>query len=58
MSTALSLSPLYTIGYGARTLEAFIAALQAQRIAYVVDVRSAPYSKFKPEFSRRRSKWR
>lgn len=43
---------LYTIGYGARTLDAFISVLQAQRIAYVADVRSAPYSKFKPEFSR------
>ena len=45
-------TPVYTIGYGARTLEEFIAALKAHRIEYVIDVRTAPYSKFKPEFSR------
>jgi len=44
--------PLFTIGYGARTLEEFIAALKANRIEYLIDVRSAPYSKFKPEFSK------
>jgi uncharacterized protein (DUF488 family) len=44
--------PLFTIGYGARSLEDFIAALEANRIEYVLDVRSSPYSKFKPEFSR------
>jgi uncharacterized protein (DUF488 family) len=44
--------PIYTIGYGKRTLEEFVAVLQANRIAYLVDVRSAPYSRFKAEFSR------
>ncbi len=44
--------PLYTIGYGARTLEEFLGALKAHRIEWLIDVRSAPYSKFKPEFSR------
>jgi uncharacterized protein (DUF488 family) len=44
--------PLYTIGYGARTLDQFLAALKANRIEYLIDVRSAPYSKFKPEFSK------
>jgi uncharacterized protein (DUF488 family) len=44
--------PLYTIGYGARTLDEFMAGLQEHRIEYVLDVRSAPYSKYKPEFSR------
>jgi uncharacterized protein (DUF488 family) len=43
---------LHTIGYGTRTLEQLIAALQANRIEYVLDVRTSPYSKFKPEFSR------
>lgn len=43
---------LHTIGYGARTLEALIAALKAQRIEYLLDVRTSPYSRFKPEFSR------
>jgi uncharacterized protein (DUF488 family) len=44
--------PLYTIGYGSRTMEQFIGALRAHQVAYVIDVRSAPYSKFKPEFSK------
>src|SRR5215471_13500970 len=43
---------MHTIGYGARTVEQLIAALQANRIEYLIDVRSSPYSKFKPEFSR------
>lgn len=45
--------PIFTIGYGARSLEAFLAVLRSYRIGYLIDVRSAPYSKFKPEFSRR-----
>jgi uncharacterized protein (DUF488 family) len=46
------LVPIYTIGYGERTLEAFGAVLAAYDIAYLVDVRSAPYSRYKPEFSK------
>ena len=41
-----------TIGYGARSIEEFVAALASVGAEYVVDVRSAPYSKFKPDFSR------
>ena len=44
--------PLFTIGYGARTLEEFLAALKKNGIEYLIDVRTAPYSKFKPEFSK------
>jgi len=44
--------PLYTIGYGARTLDEFLAALAANRIEFLIDVRTAPYSKFKQEFSK------
>jgi uncharacterized protein (DUF488 family) len=44
--------PIFTIGYGARTIDQFIAALQANQIEYLIDVRTAPYSKFKPEFSK------
>ncbi len=43
---------LHTIGYGARTLEQLVAVLKAQQIEYLLDVRSSPYSKFKPEFSK------
>ncbi len=46
------LPPLFTIGYGARALDDLIAALKANRIEYLIDVRTSPYSKFKSEFSR------
>jgi uncharacterized protein (DUF488 family) len=45
-------TPIYTIGYGDRTLDAFVAVLTKYAIAYLVDVRSAPYSRYKPEFSK------
>lgn len=44
--------PVYTIGYGARSMEAFIGVLQEHGIAYLIDIRSAPYSRYKPEFSK------
>jgi uncharacterized protein (DUF488 family) len=43
--------PVYTIGYGSRSIDEFIATLQRYAIEYLVDVRSAPYSRFKPEYS-------
>ncbi|MBI3192019.1 MAG: DUF488 family protein, partial [Pedosphaera parvula] len=45
-------SPLYTIGYGTRTLVEFLAALKSNRIEYLIDVRTAPYSRHKPEFAK------
>ena len=44
--------PIYTIGYGSRSIERFVEVLQRYEIAYLVDVRSAPYSRYKPEFSK------
>ena len=44
--------PIYTIGYGSRSVDEFIQVLQEHDIAYLIDVRSAPYSRYKPEFSR------
>ncbi|MFZ4661186.1 MAG: DUF488 family protein [Caldilineaceae bacterium] len=44
--------PIYTIGYGERTLTALLAVLQRYQIEYLVDVRTAPYSRYKPEFSK------
>ena len=44
--------PVFTIGYGARTVDELVAALRANQIMFLVDVRTAPYSRFKPEFSR------
>ncbi len=46
-------APIYTIGYGARDMEAFIAALTAHGIEFLIDVRSKPYSRYKPDFSQR-----
>jgi len=44
--------PIHTIGYGARDIEAFIAALRRYGITYLIDVRSQPYSRYKPDFSK------
>lgn len=44
--------PIYTIGYGSRSLDDFLATLARYEIAYLVDVRTAPYSRFKPEYSK------
>jgi uncharacterized protein (DUF488 family) len=44
--------PIRTIGYGARSIDEFVSTLSAAGTDYLVDVRSAPYSRFKPEFSR------
>jgi uncharacterized protein (DUF488 family) len=49
---ALKEKALYTIGYGARSIEQFVAVLKANEIECLIDVRSAPYSKFKQEFSK------
>ena len=44
--------PIYTIGYGSRSIEDTIAVLHEYEIEYLIDIRSAPYSRYKPEFSR------
>ena len=44
--------PIYTIGYGSRSIEQFVEVLRQYKIAYLVDVRSSPYSRYKPEFSK------
>lgn len=43
----------FTIGYGNRGAEAFWAALRGAGVGVLVDVRSAPYSRHRPEFSKR-----
>ena len=44
--------PIFTIGYGAREIADFTAVLQANEIAFLIDVRSKPYSRYKPDFSK------
>jgi uncharacterized protein (DUF488 family) len=45
-------SPLLTVGYGSSTLDVFLALLAREEVAYLIDVRSKPYSRYKPEFNR------
>ena len=41
-----------TIGHSTHVLEAFVALLRRHHVAKVADVRSAPYSRFNPQFNR------
>ncbi|NJN81913.1 MAG: DUF488 domain-containing protein [Caldilineaceae bacterium] len=43
---------IHTIGYGGRTMDEFLAVLQQYAVDYLIDVRTSPYSRYKPEFSR------
>jgi len=43
---------IYTIGYGNRSMDEFIALLKQYDIEYLVDIRSVPYSKYNPAFSK------
>jgi uncharacterized protein (DUF488 family) len=44
--------PILTVGYGSRSVDQFILLLQRYSIEFLGDVRSRPYSRFRPEFSR------
>jgi uncharacterized protein (DUF488 family) len=45
--------PLLSIGYGnTRSTDEFVDLLHRYSVQYLVDVRSKPFSKFRPEFSR------
>lgn len=46
------MNTLYTIGYSCFTIDSFISALKNHDISAVVDVRSTPFSRFKPDFNR------
>jgi len=46
------LNPIFTIGYGHRSFNEFLAAIRRYDIKYVIDIRSKPFSRYKPEFSR------
>lgn len=49
----LCLKPLLTIGYGSeRTCDELVKLLHSYGVTYLVDVRSKPFSKFRPEYSR------
>ncbi len=42
---------IWTIGHSTMPIERFIHLLQSERIALVIDVRTAPYSRFAPQFN-------
>ena len=43
---------IYTVGHSNHTSEAFLALLRSNDVTGVADVRSAPYSRFNPQFNR------
>ena len=43
---------IFTIGYGSRSAPGVVEQLERAEIQFVVDVRSTPYSRHQPEFSR------
>lgn len=48
----MAVSELLTIGYGGRSTEEFVSLLQGYRVLYLADVRTKPFSKFQPFYSR------
>lgn len=46
------MSAILTVGYANRSIEDVIKLLKRERVQYLIDVRSSPSSRFKPEFSR------
>ena len=46
------MNELFTIGYSPHTLDSFLGILKKYQISALADVRSSPFSKFKPEFNK------
>lgn len=44
--------PIFTIGYGQRDIADLLADLKQYEIRFLVDVRTQPYSRFKPDFGK------
>lgn len=51
-SAALASAEILTIGHSSRSFDAFAALLLANAVRHLVDVRSVPYSRRHPQFSR------
>ena len=45
-------SSIYTIGHSNQEVEKFLALLKDEAIQVIVDVRSAPYSRYVPHFNK------
>lgn len=48
----MQLAPILTIGYAQRNFGDLLSLLKVNQIAFLVDVRSQPVSRYQPEFSR------
>lgn len=44
--------PIYTVGYGNRSIDEFVKLLHDYDIKFLVDIRSQPYSRYNPDFSK------
>lgn len=44
--------PIYSIGHGNRSVETFFTLLKKYQIKFLVDVRTNPFSRYNPDFSR------
>lgn len=49
---ASGMKPILTIGYGLRPVEEIVRLLRSNGVKYVGDVRSVPFSRRRPDFSR------
>ena len=45
-------NPIYTIGHSTHASDVFLALLRQHAVTAVADVRSAPYSRFNPQFNK------
>ena len=52
MKAMNEMAALWTVGHSNHNFDAFAGLLAAQKIEFVVDVRSYPYSRFAPHFNR------
>jgi len=52
VATAVSTKTVWTIGHGDQDFDALAAALTRHRVQTIVDVRSEPYSKRAPDFTK------
>ena len=45
---------IYSIGHSTRTIEEFLFEINSVEFAYLIDVRSKPYSRFVPQYNKYR----
>lgn len=49
----MSETSIYSIGHGNKSIEDFIAELKEHHVAYLLDIRSKPYSKWNPQYNQK-----